>query len=69
MDTRSAKTAMPVTGELIRMMNYIDDIANTLRRVQLGVSDMNDEEKKRLAGYMRQSDPNYLKILETLEKS
>jgi hypothetical protein len=60
---------MPVTGELIRMMNYVDDIAATLRRVQLGVSDMNDEEKKRLAAYMRQADPNYLKIVETLEKN
>lgn len=58
---------VPVTGELIRMMNYVDDIAATLRRVQLGVSLMNDEEKKRLAAYMRQSDPNYLKIVEALE--
>jgi hypothetical protein len=60
---------MPVTGELIRMMNYVDDIAATLRRVQLGVSDMNEEERKRLAAYMRQADPNYLKIVENLEKN
>lgn len=59
---------MPVTGELIRMMNYVDDIAATLRRVQLGVSTMNEEEKKRLAEYMRLADPNYLKIVESLEK-
>ena len=24
---------MPATGELIRMMNYVDDIAATLRRI------------------------------------
>jgi hypothetical protein len=29
---------MPVTGELIRMMNYVDDIAATLRRIQAGVT-------------------------------
>jgi hypothetical protein len=58
---------MPVTGELIRMMNYVDDIATTLRRIQLGISTMNEEEKKRLADYMRKADPNYMKMLETLE--
>lgn len=60
---------MPVTGELIRMMNYVDDIAATLRRIQAGISSMNDEEKKRLADYMRKADPNYLKMVESLEKS
>jgi hypothetical protein len=59
---------MPVTGELIRMMNYVDDIAATLRRIQAGVSTMTDEEKKRLADYMRKADPNYVKMLDTLEK-
>ena len=58
---------MPVTGELIRMMNYVDDIAATLRRVQLGIDSMSEEEKKRLADYMRKSDPNYMKMLEALE--
>jgi hypothetical protein len=58
---------MPVTGELIRMMNYVDDIAATLRRVQLGISTMNEEEKKRLADYMRKAEPNYLKMVENLE--
>jgi hypothetical protein len=60
---------MPVTGELIRMMNYVDDIAATLRRVQVGISTMTAEEKKRLADYMRNSDPNFMKTLEALDKS
>jgi hypothetical protein len=60
---------MVATGELIRMMNYIDDIAATLRRVQVGISALSDDERKRLAEYMRKSDPNFLKILEGLEKS
>ncbi len=59
---------MPVTGELIRMMNYVDDIAATLRRIQAGITTMNDDEKKRLADYMRKADPNYVKMLDTLEK-
>jgi hypothetical protein len=59
---------MPVTGELIRMMNYVDDIAATLRRIQTGILTMTDDEKKRLAEYMRKADPNYVKMLDTLEK-
>ncbi len=60
--------AAVTTGELIRVMNYVDDIAATLRRVVANIPMMTDEEKKRLAEYMRKSDPNFVKVLETLEK-
>ena len=60
---------MPVTGELIRMMNYVDDIAATLRRIQAGLAGMTAEEKKRLADYMRKADPNYVKMVDNLENS
>ncbi|HZS29009.1 MAG TPA: hypothetical protein VFB76_17410 [Candidatus Angelobacter sp.] len=60
---------MPATGELIRMMNYVDDIAATLRRIQAGITTMTAEERKRLAEYMRNSDPNFVKTLEGLEKA
>ena len=60
---------MPVvSGELIRMMNYVDDISATLRRVTANLGFMNEEEKKRLADYMRKSEPNYMKLIESLEK-
>jgi hypothetical protein len=59
---------MPASGELIRLMNYVDDIAATLRRIQVGLTLLSEEEKKRLAEYMRQSDPNFIKIVEQLEK-
>jgi hypothetical protein len=57
------------TGEFIRMMNYVDDIAATLRRVTANIPMMSDEEKKRLAEYMRKSDPNFVQVLESLEKT
>jgi hypothetical protein len=60
---------MPATGELIRMMNYVDDIAATVRRIQVGITGMTAEERKRLADYMRSSDPSFMKTLENLEKS
>ncbi len=59
---------MVVTGELIRMMNYVDDIAATLRRIQAGLPSMTEDERKRLAEYMRQADPNYLAMMNTLDK-
>jgi hypothetical protein len=59
---------MQATGEIIRMMNYVDDIAATLRRINANISFMTPEERKRLAEYMRNSEPNYAKILEGLEK-
>lgn len=60
---------MAQTGEFIRMMNYIDDIAATLRRVTANIPMMTDDEKKRLAEYMRKSDPNFMNVLEALEKA
>ena len=56
------------TGELIRMMNFVDDIAATLRRINANLSFMTDDEKKRLADYMRKADPSYPGMIEKLEK-
>ena len=59
---------MPVTGELIRLQNYVDDISTTLRRISATMPFMTEDEKKQLAEYMRKSDPAYSKILDQLEK-
>ena len=55
------------TGEVIRMMNFVDDIAATLRRINANMTFMTPEEKKRLAEYMRKSEPDYVKVVEQLE--
>jgi hypothetical protein len=44
---------MPVTGELIRAMNYVEDITNTLRRICIYIPNMNAEERRRLAESLR----------------
>jgi len=59
---------MPVTGELIRLQNYVDDIAATLRRISANVAFMTDDERKKLSEYMKKSDPNFNAVLERLEK-
>lgn len=58
---------MAATGEYIRMTNYVDDIAATLRRIVAGSSTMNEEEKKKLAEYMRKVEPNYGNVTQSLE--
>jgi hypothetical protein len=59
---------MASSGDLIRMMNYVDDISTTLRRIVTGSGFMSQEERKKLAEYMRNSDPNFTKMVEELDK-
>ena len=41
------------TGELIRAMNYVDDINATVRRISIYIPSMSAEERKRLAEALR----------------
>jgi len=59
---------MVVSGEAIRMMNYVDDISTTLRRIIANIPMMSEEERKRVADYMRKVEPNYNTIIDRLEK-
>jgi hypothetical protein len=58
---------MPLTGEAIRMMNYVDDISTTLRRVLALSSTLSPEERKRVSTYLRASTPNVDQVLTALE--
>jgi hypothetical protein len=60
---------MAQSGELIRMMNYVDDISATLRRIVATTSFITPEERRKLAEYMRNSEPNFTKMVEDLDKS
>ena len=59
---------MPATGELIRLMNYVDDINATLRRISSTVGTMTVEERKRLSEYMRTAASGLNDVLQQLEK-
>ncbi|MBV8113444.1 MAG: hypothetical protein JO300_01805 [Silvibacterium sp.] len=48
---------MPLSGEAIRMMNYVDDVAVTLRRILALVPTLTPEERQRVAEYLSQSKP------------
>ncbi len=58
---------MPLSGEAIRTMNYVDDIAVTLRRILSVMPVLTEEERKRVAEYIRQTEPSYDSILAALE--
>ena len=60
---------METTGEFIRLMNYVDDIAATLRRIYAAEPALTAEERKRLAEYMRKSNPTFITVLESLEQA
>ena len=58
-----------VSGEVIRMMNFVDDIAATLRRVVANYSFLTPEEKLRIAEYMEKAEPNYGKVVQDLRSN
>jgi hypothetical protein len=59
---------MAATGELIRLINYVDDINTTLRRINAFVSNMEADERKRLAESLRGASANLNEVLAALEK-
>jgi hypothetical protein len=44
---------MPASGELIRAMNYVEDINATLRRICIYIPAMPTDERQRLAETLR----------------
>ena len=57
---------MPLSGEAIRTMNYVDDISVTLRRILSVLPVLSQEEKTRVADHIRSSEPSYESVLAAL---
>jgi hypothetical protein len=66
--TTGADSTMAATGELIRLINYVDDINTTLRRISASIPLMEAEERKRLAENIRSAGTNLTSVLGQLEK-
>jgi hypothetical protein len=58
---------MPLSGEAIRTMNYVDDISVTLRRILTTLPSLTEEERVRIAEYIKNSEPNYETVLNAIE--
>jgi hypothetical protein len=57
------------TGELIRAMNYVDDMNATLRRIAIYIPGMGADERKRLAETMRGAATAINSVIADLEKA
>ena len=55
---------MPASGELIRLMNYVDDINATLRRISSTLATITEEERKRLSEYMGSVATGFADVLQ-----
>ena len=59
---------MAATGELIRLINYVDDITTTLRRIHASLYGMDADERKKLADALRNADGKLRELLDQVEK-
>jgi hypothetical protein len=57
---------MPLSGEAIRLMNYIDDVAVTLRRILATVPVLSAEERARVAEHLEHARPNAEDVMDAL---
>ena len=57
---------MPLSGEAIRLMNYIDDVAVTLRRVLAAVPTLPAEERAKVAEHLMRTRPSVEEVAEAL---
>ena len=54
---------MPLSGEAIRTMNYVDDISVTLRRILAVLPSLTEEERQRVAEHIKHAEPSYDTVL------
>jgi hypothetical protein len=57
---------VPLSGEAIRTMNYVDDISVTLRRILSTLPVLTAEERQRVAEHVKASDPSYESVVAAL---
>jgi hypothetical protein len=60
---------MVATGEMIRAMNYVEDLTSTMRRISISIPGMAAEEKKRLADALRAAAGSINTAIADLEKA
>ena len=58
---------MPLSGEAIRTMNYVDDISVTLRRILTVLPSLTDEERQRVADHIKKSDPSFESVVKAVQ--
>ncbi len=59
---------MPLSGEAIRLMNYVDDVATTLRRILALSASLTHEERTRISLYLQKSEPSIDSVVTKLNE-
>lgn len=57
---------MPLSGEAIRTMNYVDDISVTLRRILTVLPSLTEEERQRVAEHIKHADPSFDSVVKAV---
>jgi hypothetical protein len=60
---------MPLSGEAIRMMNYVDDVSTTLRRIMSLIPALTPEERQRVSEYLNHGNPSVETVTKALKGS
>jgi hypothetical protein len=58
---------MPLSGEAIRTMNYVDDISVTLRRILTVLPSLTEEERKRISDHIKAAEPSYESVISAVQ--
>lgn len=58
---------MPLSGEAIRLMNYIDDVSVTFRRLLAFAPTLSEDERARVAEHLVASKPNADDVMQALK--
>jgi len=54
---------VPLSGEAIRTMNYVDDISVTLRRILSVLPVLSEEERARVLDHISHAEPSYESVV------
>jgi hypothetical protein len=60
---------MPASGEMIRALNYVEDISATVRRIVPSIASMSSDERKKIVDALRGSITHINDIIGQLEKA
>ncbi len=60
---------MPLSGEAIRTMNYVDDISVTLRRILAVLPSLTEEERQRVSEHIQHAEPSYESVVTAVASS
>jgi hypothetical protein len=66
---KKGKSNMPLSGEAIRMMNYVDDVSTTLRRILSLVPTLTPEERLRVSDYLNHANPSVETVTKALRNT